>query len=196
MYSLLAAHKFLLGFVSPWILNLVRKSAYAKPRKKHAQVFARQICRVPMLGCTTLAAWTVFIISLIYLKLFICLELNSSAAWVDQGYHKNFKPFTDFRDCVERISIETSSPEEFIEKYEKPYIPVSSAQKLQLVIELCKPVLIFIKRWSFLMLKKDGWQTTNGPCRQVPVACLCWSNGFHSFHFTAEIGKKVSQSKV
>lgn len=51
-------------------------------------------------------------------------ELNSSAAWVEQGYCKNFKPFTVFTDNVERISIEKTSPEEFIEQYEKPYKPV------------------------------------------------------------------------
>nr|CAG4641722.1 EOG090X06UY [Eurycercus lamellatus] len=51
-------------------------------------------------------------------------ELNSSTAWVEQGYYKNFKIFTEFADNVERISIAATSREEFIEHYEKPYKPV------------------------------------------------------------------------
>lgn len=57
-------------------------------------------------------------------------ELNSSAAWVEQGYYKNFKSFTVFSDSVERISIDNTSPQEFIEQYEKPYKPVRAVKIL------------------------------------------------------------------
>ncbi len=53
-------------------------------------------------------------------------ELSSSALWVEQGYHKNFKPYTIFTDSVERISVDKTSAEEFIEHFEKPYKPVWS----------------------------------------------------------------------
>ncbi|XP_046437539.1 bifunctional arginine demethylase and lysyl-hydroxylase JMJD6-like [Daphnia pulex] len=51
-------------------------------------------------------------------------ELHSSAVWVEQGFHKNFKPFTVFTDNVERISVDKISPQEFIERFERPYLPV------------------------------------------------------------------------
>nr|CAG4647077.1 EOG090X06UY [Megafenestra aurita] len=51
-------------------------------------------------------------------------ELNSSAAWVEQAYYKDFKPYTLFCDGAERISVETTSPQDFIDKFEKPYKPV------------------------------------------------------------------------
>ncbi|KAI9555651.1 hypothetical protein GHT06_018166 [Daphnia sinensis] len=51
-------------------------------------------------------------------------ELNSSAAWVEQCYYKNFKPFTVFTDSALRISVDKVSPQEFIERFERPYLPV------------------------------------------------------------------------
>nr|CAG4636200.1 EOG090X06UY [Eubosmina coregoni] len=51
-------------------------------------------------------------------------ELNSSAAWLEQDYFNNFKSYTEVKDNVERISNLTTSSQEFIEKYEKPYKPV------------------------------------------------------------------------
>ena len=52
------------------------------------------------------------------------LELSSSAAWVEQGYHNNFKSFTVFNDSVERISVDKVTPQQFIDRFEKPYKPV------------------------------------------------------------------------
>ncbi|XP_032781748.2 bifunctional arginine demethylase and lysyl-hydroxylase JMJD6 isoform X1 [Daphnia magna] len=51
-------------------------------------------------------------------------ELSSSAAWVEQCYYKNFKPFTVFTDSALRISVDKVSPQEFIERFERPYLPV------------------------------------------------------------------------
>jgi len=50
--------------------------------------------------------------------------LSSSASWIEQDYFNKFKAFTEVNDNVERISNLTTSNEEFIEKYEKPYKPV------------------------------------------------------------------------
>ena len=65
-----------------------------------------------------------YVISLFHLCSSQILELNSSAVWVEQGFHKNFKPFTVFTDSVERISVDKTNPQEFIERYERPYLPV------------------------------------------------------------------------
>lgn len=43
--------------------------------------------------------------------------------WTELQYAKNFEPYTQFEDNCERIHASVSC-EEFIEKYEKPYIPV------------------------------------------------------------------------
>ncbi|XP_057365500.1 bifunctional arginine demethylase and lysyl-hydroxylase JMJD6-like [Daphnia carinata] len=51
-------------------------------------------------------------------------ELNSSSAWVEQCYYKNFKPFTVFTDSALRISVDKVSPQEFIDRFERPYLPV------------------------------------------------------------------------
>nr|CAG4638472.1 EOG090X06UY [Cyclestheria hislopi] len=51
-------------------------------------------------------------------------ELNSSASWTEQNYHKNFQNFLDFKDNVERIHVDEVSCEEFIEKFESKYKPV------------------------------------------------------------------------
>jgi hypothetical protein len=60
-------------------------------------------------------------------------ELHSSAVWVEQGFHKNFKPFTVFTDNVERISVDKISPQEFIERFERPYLPVRNEMLLLLL---------------------------------------------------------------
>nr|CAG4643230.1 EOG090X06UY [Ilyocryptus agilis] len=58
-------------------------------------------------------------------------ELHSTSSWAEQKYYKNFHAFTECNDNVERISVDRFTPEEFIEKYEKPYKPVviQGAQK-------------------------------------------------------------------
>uniref|UniRef100_A0A1B6GZ36 JmjC domain-containing protein n=1 Tax=Cuerna arida TaxID=1464854 RepID=A0A1B6GZ36_9HEMI len=51
-------------------------------------------------------------------------ELNSKGAWSQIGYTHNFEPFKIVNDNVERIDESSVTPEEFIEKYEKPYLPI------------------------------------------------------------------------
>lgn len=43
---------------------------------------------------------------------------------MEQCYYKNFKPFTVFTDSALRISVDKVSPQEFIERFERPYLPV------------------------------------------------------------------------
>jgi len=52
------------------------------------------------------------------------LELSDKYAWHALGYADNFKPFTIVHDNVDRIDVESVSPEAFVEKYERPYKPV------------------------------------------------------------------------
>nr|CAG4637803.1 EOG090X06UY [Chydorus sphaericus] len=73
-------------------------------------------------------------------------ELSTSALWVEQGYCKNFIPYTNFTDNVERISVSTTSPQEFIELYEKPYKPV-------VIQDVQKDWLANVK-WTIPRLKK------------------------------------------
>lgn len=51
-------------------------------------------------------------------------ELADKAAWTQHNYSKKFDKFWDFKDNVDRITESEVSPQEFINKYEKPYIPV------------------------------------------------------------------------
>ncbi|XP_034246987.1 bifunctional arginine demethylase and lysyl-hydroxylase PSR [Thrips palmi] len=51
-------------------------------------------------------------------------ELSDKGAWYRIGYYNKFEPFTKVEDTCERIDVNDVSPEEFIEKYEKPYKPV------------------------------------------------------------------------
>lgn len=51
------------------------------------------------------------------------LELDKEA-WYQAKYADNFDEFKRFEDNTERISVKCVSPEEFIERYEKPYKPV------------------------------------------------------------------------
>lgn len=55
---------------------------------------------------------------------FVFLELGDKIAWSQHGYHKKFASFWEFTDNVDHIDESLVSPDEFIEKYEKPYIPV------------------------------------------------------------------------
>lgn len=55
---------------------------------------------------------------------FYLLELSDKYAWYAHGYAENFKPFTKVQDNVERINVDIVSPNEFAEKYERPYKPV------------------------------------------------------------------------
>lgn len=63
--------------------------------------------------------WKAFVIT-------YCLvtELSDNGAWYRIGYHNKFEPFTKVEDTCERIDVHDVSPEEFIEKFEKPYKPV------------------------------------------------------------------------
>ena len=67
--------------------------------------------------------------------------MSSSASWIEQDYFNKFKAFTEVKDNVERISNLTTSNEEFIEKYEKPYKPV---RKLSNLIYLSKSFNSFV----------------------------------------------------
>ncbi|XP_065336247.1 bifunctional arginine demethylase and lysyl-hydroxylase JMJD6 [Cloeon dipterum] len=51
-------------------------------------------------------------------------ELNHKSLWSEQGYAKCFGPFKEVSDNVDRIHCKDYSPQEFIDKYEKPYKPV------------------------------------------------------------------------
>lgn len=51
-------------------------------------------------------------------------ELSDKYAWYAHDYANNFKPFTRVQDNVDRINVDSVSPKEFIEKYERPYKPV------------------------------------------------------------------------
>ncbi|XP_055617311.1 bifunctional arginine demethylase and lysyl-hydroxylase PSR [Toxorhynchites rutilus septentrionalis] len=51
-------------------------------------------------------------------------ELSDKTAWVQQEYYRKFDQFLQFEDNVERIHVESVSPVEFIERYEKIYKPV------------------------------------------------------------------------
>lgn len=51
------------------------------------------------------------------------LELASTFMWTELGYAKNFEPYTQFEDNCPRIHAPDVSCEEFIERFEKPYIP-------------------------------------------------------------------------
>lgn len=55
---------------------------------------------------------------------FSVLELNAKGAWTQISYSQSFEPFKVVVDNVPRLEESTVSPEEFIEKYEKPYLPV------------------------------------------------------------------------
>lgn len=55
---------------------------------------------------------------------FTVLELNAKGAWTQISYSQSFEPFKKVIDNVPRLEESTTSPEEFIEKYEKPYLPV------------------------------------------------------------------------
>lgn len=50
--------------------------------------------------------------------------MSDKYAWYAHGYADNFKPFIKVHDNVDRIDVETVSPEVFVEKYERPYKPV------------------------------------------------------------------------
>lgn len=52
------------------------------------------------------------------------LELDEKYAWYAHGYADNFKSFTKVQENVDRIDVESVSPEVFVEKYEQPYKPV------------------------------------------------------------------------
>ena len=52
-------------------------------------------------------------------------ELHTTESWCEQGYAKNFDlSFDKVDDRLERIHVKDVSPQEFIDKYEKPYLPV------------------------------------------------------------------------
>lgn len=51
-------------------------------------------------------------------------ELSDKGAWTQLGYASKFEDFKTVQDNVERIDVNSVSPEEFIEKFEKPYKPV------------------------------------------------------------------------
>lgn len=59
-----------------------------------------------------------------FLLFSMLLELASSFMWTELEYAKNFEPYTKFEDNCIRIHGPDVSCEEFIEKYEKNYIPV------------------------------------------------------------------------
>ena len=51
------------------------------------------------------------------------LELASTFMWTELEYAKNFEPYTKFVDNCARIHAPDVNCEEFIEQFEKPYIP-------------------------------------------------------------------------
>lgn len=51
-------------------------------------------------------------------------ELSEKGAWVHLGYASQFDPFKIVNDNVDRIDGNKVSPDEFIEKYERPYKPI------------------------------------------------------------------------
>ena len=51
-------------------------------------------------------------------------ELADKVAWTQHNYSKKFQSFWDFQDNVDRITESEVPSEEFIRRYEKPYIPV------------------------------------------------------------------------
>lgn len=51
-------------------------------------------------------------------------ELSHRDIWTEQQYAKNFEPYKKVNDNVDRIHHKDFTPQEFIDKYEKPYKPV------------------------------------------------------------------------
>lgn len=51
-------------------------------------------------------------------------ELNEYWSWSMLNYAAHFDRYKEVNDTIERIDVDSVSPEEFIEKYEKPYKPV------------------------------------------------------------------------
>lgn len=52
------------------------------------------------------------------------LELNDKYAWYAHGYSESFKPFAKIQENIDRIDVENVSPQEFVDRYERPYKPV------------------------------------------------------------------------
>lgn len=56
--------------------------------------------------------------------MYLFAELVDKVAWSQHNYSKKFEEFWNFKDNVDRIVESEVSPEEFIRRYESPYIPV------------------------------------------------------------------------
>lgn len=56
--------------------------------------------------------------------LILISELNGKGAWYELGYEEKFASYKNVIENVERIHVKDYSPQEFIEKYEKPNKPV------------------------------------------------------------------------
>lgn len=50
--------------------------------------------------------------------------MNDKGAWATLDYANKFEHFWKFDDNVKRIDVRDVSCDEFIERYEKPYLPV------------------------------------------------------------------------
>ncbi|XP_067618660.1 bifunctional arginine demethylase and lysyl-hydroxylase PSR [Eurosta solidaginis] len=73
-------------------------------------------------------------------------ELGDKEAWSALRYYEHFEDFRKFDDNVDRIKQSEYSCEEFIERYEKPYLPV--------VIEGCQEGWPAEEKWTLPRLTK------------------------------------------
>lgn len=94
--------------------------------------------------------------------------------WTELEYAKNFEPYTQFEDNCPRIHAPDVSCEEFIERFEKPYIPC---------------VITNIQEgWK----AQSKWVSMQLTSSMVPV-CLLF---LKTIPDNGKIGQKVSKSKV
>ena len=111
-----------LFYVGKWISIHVQKNEFAKLRRKPDPVI--EYCFSVLWPMCWASLGFLYVMSRLFFFNSSIPELNSSAAWVEQGFYKNFKPFTVFTDNVERISVDKISPQQFIDRFERPYLPV------------------------------------------------------------------------
>jgi histone arginine demethylase JMJD6 len=94
----------------------------------------------------------------IFIGIVCCLELKWKGAWRDRTYYANFDTSTSsFKESasVARIHVNEVSLEEFIEKFERPYVPcviLGATDKWDAQIKWTPQVIIFSFKVIFL-----GW---------------------------------------
>jgi hypothetical protein len=109
-------------------------------------------------------------------------ELADKVAWSQHNYSKKFEQFWDFKDNVDRIIEPEVASDEFIRRYEKPYIPVIIKAVQNDWKAQHKWTIEVIFTLLFIILK---YLISNANSIIIP------------FHLKfIEIGKKISKSKI